>query len=65
MIKECLKCGNNSLKSIFRKNKNMSDGLTPHCKPCAKVYRRKIYEKNYDSEKKYRLENKECIKQKY
>ena len=27
LIKNCLKCGNISLKSNFHKNKNMKDGL--------------------------------------
>ena len=48
-----------SLKSISK------EGLTPHCKPCAKVYRRKYYEKIYDLEKKYRSEKKDSIKQYY
>ena len=41
LVENCLKCGNNSLKSYFHKDKNREHGLQPHCKSCKKQYRKK------------------------
>ena len=65
MVKKCSKCGIISLKSSFHKNKNMSDGVTPHCKLCRKIYRKNYYDEQYDVEinrrRKYRFDNEEKI----
>ena len=64
-LKKCSKCENILLKSNFHKNKNMSDGLQPHCISCKKQYRKKYYIENRDLElecnKKYRSDNKNKI----
>ena len=64
-VKKCSKCENILLKSNFHKNKNMSDGLQPHCISCKKQYRKKYYIENRDLElecnKKYRSDNKDKI----
>ena len=61
-IKRCSKGRICSLKSIFYEKSRSKDGLTPHCKPCRKKYRKKIYFELYDLEikrrKKYRVDNK-------
>ena len=73
LVKTCLKCRNISLKSNFHKNKNMSDGLQPHCKSCIKKYylenrdrllnKHKCYNKeNRDQIKEYKLKNHDKIK---
>ena len=36
LVKKCCRCKLIFLKSIFYKSKNMSDGLHPQCKFCAK-----------------------------
>ena len=50
LVKKCGKCENILLKSNFHKNKNMSDGLQPHCISCKKQYRNKYYIENRDLE---------------
>ena len=38
LVKNCLKCGNTSLMTNFRKDKKREDGLQPHCvKSCKKI----------------------------
>ena len=41
-LKKCTKCQMECLKTNFHK-KNISDGLTPHCKLCRKIYRKKYF----------------------
>ena len=41
-IKRCSKCGIISLKSNFHKKPRSTDGLTPHCKLCRKIFIKKI-----------------------
>ena len=62
-IKRCSKCGIISLESNFHRKLRSKDGLTPHCKPCRKIYRKKYRNEHYDSEiirrRKYRDDNEE------
>ena len=61
LVKNCLKCGNISLKSNFHEKKNRRDGLQPICKFCVSDYNKNYCNKNCDSElercKKYRFQN--------
>ena len=41
-IKRCSKCVKSSLKNNFHKKPRSKDGLTPHCKPCGKNYKKNI-----------------------
>ena len=65
LMKRCSRCGINSLKSNFLEKKTEINGLTQHCKPCRKIYRKKIYNEHYDLEinrrRNYRIDKKEKI----
>ena len=50
LIKNSSKCGIISLKSYFHRDIKKNDGLTPHCKLCRKIYRKKYYNEDYDLE---------------
>ena len=53
-----MKCGKNSLKSIFRKDKNREYGLKPFCTSCRTQY----YNENREKTRKFYLENRDKIK---
>ena len=65
LIKKCSKCGIISLKSNFHRNKNMNDGLSPHCKICKNHYNKNYYVANQDrllnKQKLYNKENRDKI----
>ena len=48
LIKKCSKCEIISLKCNFQKNKNMKDGLQPHCISCVKQKQKRYYNENPD-----------------
>ena len=52
-LKKCSKCENILLKSNFHKNKNMKEGLQPHCISCVKQKQKQYYNKNPDKKRKY------------
>ena len=58
LVKNCLKCGNISLKSNFHKDKNRDDGLQPYCISCRTQY----YNENRDKTRNSYLENRDRIK---
>ena len=64
-VKRCSQYGLISLKSNFLRESRSEDGLTPHCKPCQKIYRKKYYNELYDLEinrrRNYRVDNKETM----
>ena len=59
LVKKCCRCKSICLKSNFHKSKNISDGLHPQCKFCAK----KNYNENRDKVKRYYLDNRDRIKE--
>ena len=64
-FKKCSKCKNILLKSNFRKNKKMSDGLQSQCKFCVNDYKKNYYVANQDrllnKQKLYNRENRDKI----
>ena len=58
LIKKCCRCESICLKSNFYMSENVSDGLQPQCKFCAKKY----YTENRDKVKKYDLDIRNRIK---
>ena len=42
VLKGCSKCKIYCLKTIFHTKSRSKDRLTPHCKPCRKIYSKKI-----------------------
>ena len=67
LVKKCSKCKTIYLKSNFHKNKNMKDGLQPHCISCVKRIQKQYYNENPDRRRKYYLENRDRLlnKQKF
>ena len=67
LIKKCSKCEIISLKFNFHKNKNMKDGLQPHCISCVKQKQKRYYNENPDKEGKCYLDNQDRLlnKQKF
>ena len=59
LVTNCCRCELISLKSNFYKSENMSDGLHPQCKLCAK----KFYNENRDTVKQYCLDNRDRMKE--
>ena len=59
LVKKCCRCKLICLKSNFLKNKNMSDGLQPHCISCRKQY----YSENREKTRNYYLKNRDRIKE--
>ena len=61
-LKNCSKCGSLSLKSNFHEKLKFRDRLTPHCKLCQNIYRKRYYNEHYDLEinrrRKYRVDKK-------
>lgn len=55
--KTCSKCGTEYEGAQFYRNKNATDGLTSHCRHCAKQYRATNAERAGDSTWKWREEN--------
>ena len=55
------------MKSNFHKNKNMKDGLQPHCISCVKQIQKQYHNENPDKIRKYYLENRDRLlkKQKF
>ena len=51
LVKKCRRCEIILLKSNFRKNKNMKDGLQPHCISCVKQKQKQYYNENPDKKK--------------
>ena len=49
-IEKCTKSGILSLKNNFHKKSRFKDGLTPHCKLCQKIYRKRFYNEHYNLE---------------
>ena len=63
LIKNCLKCGNISLKSNFHKNKNRKDGLQSRCKFCVNEYYLKNNDKIILKTRDWSKNNPEKVKQ--
>ena len=63
-LKRCSKCEIISLKCNFHKKPRFKDGLTPHCKPCRKIYRKNYYNEHYDLEINRRRKDRVDIKEK-
>ena len=59
LVKKCCRCKSICLKSDFNKSKNMSDGLLPRCKFCAKKY----YNENREKVKRFYLDSRDRIKE--
>ena len=52
LVKKCSKCGIISLKSNFHRNKNMKDGLQPHCISYVEQIQKQNYNENPDKRRK-------------
>lgn len=56
-MKQCVKCGETKVLSLFNKEKRGKDGLRRECKQCRRASKREWYHNNKDKVRDYRLKN--------